>query len=147
MWLNHSHRQYQKNLYLTTCKGNKYCAQTTSSQPPLCGETQQLHEQWHSSNPNCSIYSFPRKINAHLSFIGNISNKICVYILKECPRNQQTKLTSLNSLTKISNMKIRNNIYNDTTFNPQIQICQNNIQQLNFLLCRRWLPFSNFHLE
>ena len=29
-------------LYLATCKGNRYCAQTTSSQLLMCGETQQL---------------------------------------------------------------------------------------------------------
>lgn len=59
-------RKKKKCLYLTASKGKQYCAKTASSYPLLGRESQQLHKQWHCSNPYRRINSFPSKTEAHL---------------------------------------------------------------------------------
>lgn len=53
-------------LHLTTGKSQQDSPKTSSSQPFLGRETQQLHEQWNSRNPYCRVYSFPCKLESHL---------------------------------------------------------------------------------
>ena len=53
-------------MYLTTSKGEQYYTETPNCKPFLGWESQQIHNQWHSSNPNYRINSFASNIEAHL---------------------------------------------------------------------------------
>lgn len=55
-----------KMQYLTTSKRKQYCPKTSSSYPLLGIDTQQLHKERNSSNPDTSVNSSHGKIQPHL---------------------------------------------------------------------------------